>query len=344
MSVSAAIYGVSGETLTPDEKAFLRDANPWGFILFGRNIDRPKQIIRLVNELRDCVGWEAPVFLDQEGGRVQRLKAPLWRAAPPAARFGELWDREPELALEAVRLNHRLLAQELRDLGMDCDCAPVVDLAIPGADAVIGDRAFHAEPGPIAEMARAAIAGMKDQGVAGVIKHIPGHGRADADSHFALPVVREDHETLHNTDFAAFRGVADAAPMAMTAHVTFTAIDPENCATLSRDVIAQIIRGDIGFDGLLMSDDLSMKALDGTLRQRGTKALSAGCDMLLHCNGDRAEMVEVAHAAITLSGKALERAKAAEDARGKASGLDVAATNDALARCFAEAGLEPPAP
>lgn len=344
MSVSAAIYGVSGEALTPDEKAFLRDANPWGFILFGRNIDRPKQIIRLINDLRDCVGWEAPVFLDQEGGRVQRLKAPLWRAAPPAARFGELWDREPELALEAVRLNHRLLAQELRDLGMDCDCAPVADLAIPGADAVIGDRAFHAEPGPIAEMARAAIAGMKDQGVAGVIKHIPGHGRADADSHFALPVVREDHETLHNTDFAAFRGVADAAPMAMTAHVTFTAIDPENCATLSKDVIAQIIRGDIGFDGLLMSDDLSMKALDGTLRQRGAKALSAGCDMLLHCNGDRAEMVEVAHAATTLSGKALERAKAAEDARGTASGLDVAATNDALARCFADAGLEAPAP
>lgn len=344
MSASAAIYGVSGEVLTPGEKAFLRDANPWGFILFGRNIDRPKQIIRLVNDLRDCVGWDAPVFLDQEGGRVQRLKAPTWRAAPPAARFGELWGREPELALEAVRLNHRLLAQELRDLGMDCDCAPVVDLAIPGADAVIGDRAFHAEPGPVAEMARAALAGLKDQGVAGVIKHIPGHGRADADSHFALPVVREDHETLHDTDFAAFKDVADAASMAMTAHVTFAAIDPENCATLSKDVIAQIIRSEMGFDGLLMSDDLSMKALDGTLRQRGERALSAGCDMLLHCNGELGEMVEVAHAAITLSGKALERAKAAEEARGRPAGLDVAATNDAMARCFADAGLEPPAP
>ncbi|MFC4724168.1 beta-N-acetylhexosaminidase [Glycocaulis abyssi] len=344
MSVTAAIYGLMGESPTPEEKAFFRDADPWGFIVFARNIDRPKQIIRLMGELRDCVGRDAPIFIDQEGGRVQRLKPPLWRAAPPAARFGELWDREPELALEAVRQNHRLLAQELRDLGIDCDCAPVVDLAIPGADAVIGDRAFHAEPGPVAEMARAALAGLKDQGVAGVIKHIPGHGRADADSHFALPVVGEDHETLHETDFAAFKGVADAASMAMTAHVTYTAIDAENCATLSKDVIAQIIRGEMGFDGLLMSDDLSMKALDGTLRQRGERALSAGCDMLLHCNGERAEMVEVAHAAITLSGKALERAKAAEEARGTAQGLDAAATHDAMARCFAEAGLEAPAP
>ncbi|MGY6661559.1 MAG: beta-N-acetylhexosaminidase [Glycocaulis sp.] len=344
MSVTAAIYGLMGESLTPEEKAFFRDADPWGFIVFARNIDRPKQITRLMGELRDCVGRDAPIFIDQEGGRVQRLKAPLWRAAPPAARFGELWDREPELALEAVRQNHRLLAQELRDLGIDCDCAPVVDLAIPGADAVIGDRAFHAEPGPVAEMARAALAGLKDQGVAGVIKHIPGHGRADADSHFALPVVREDHETLHETDFAAFKGVAEVAAMAMTAHVTYTAIDPENCATLSKDVIARIIRGEMGFDGLLMSDDLSMKALSGTLRQRGERALKAGCDMLLHCNGERAEMVEVAHAAVTLSGKALERAKAAEEARGTAQGLDVAATHDAMARCFAEAGLEAPAP
>ncbi|MGP1276224.1 MAG: beta-N-acetylhexosaminidase [Caulobacterales bacterium] len=344
MSVSAAIYGLSGESLTPDEKAFFRDSNPWAFILFARNIDRPKQIIRLVSELRDCVGRDAPVFIDQEGGRVQRLKAPLWRAAPPAARFGELWDREPELALEAVRLNHRLLAQELRDLGIDCDCAPVVDLAIPGADAVIGDRAFHGEPAPVAEMARAALAALKDQGVAGVIKHIPGHGRADADSHYALPVVREDAEILFGTDFAAFKGVAEAAPMAMTAHVTFTAIDPENCATLSKDVISTIIRGEMGFDGLLMSDDLSMKALSGTLRQRGERALGAGCDMLLHCNGERAEMIEVAHGAVRLGGKALERAKAAEEARGTPQGLDVAATNDAMARCFTEAGLEPPSP
>jgi len=344
MSVTAAIYGLSGERLTADEKAFFRDADPWGFILFARNIDRPKQITRLTGELRECVGRDAPIFIDQEGGRVQRLKAPLWRAAPPAARFGELWDREPELALEAVRLNHRLLAQELRDLGIDCDCAPVVDLAIPGADAVIGDRAFHAEPAPVADMARAALAGLKDQGVAGVIKHIPGHGRADADSHYALPVVREDHEALHQTDFAAFKGVADAAPMAMTAHVVFEAIDPEHCATLSKDVIAQIIRAEMGFDGLLMSDDLSMKALSGTLRQRGERALKAGCDLLLHCNGERAEMRAVAHAAIRLDGKALERVKAAEKARGIPQGLDAATVNDSMARCFTDAGLEAPAP
>ncbi|PWE17143.1 beta-N-acetylhexosaminidase [Marinicauda salina] len=338
MSASAAIYGLAGEALTPDEKAFFADADPWGFIVFARNLDRPRQIARLCDSLRDCVGRDAPIFIDQEGGRVQRLKAPTWRAAPPAARFGELFDREPEAALEAVRLNHRLIGKELRDVGVDADCAPVVDLAVPGADAVIGDRAFHADPAAVAALATAALEGLKDQGVAGVIKHIPGHGRADADSHHDLPVVRADAETLFGTDFAAFAGVA-GAPMAMTAHVVYAAIDPDHCATVSREVIGTIIRGHMGFDGLLMSDDLSMKALEGGMRRRTEDALSAGCDVVLHCNGEMAEMIEIAHAAPALKGEALRRAEAAEAARGTPAELDVEATTARLDALFDDAGL-----
>jgi beta-N-acetylhexosaminidase len=336
---SAAIYGLSGERLTADEKAFFRDADPWGFILFARNIDRPKQVRGLTDELRDCVGRDAPVLIDQEGGRVQRLKPPVWRAAPAAARFGELWDREPELALEAVRLNHRMLAYELAELGVDVDCAPCCDLAVEGADAVVGDRAFHTEPDPIRTMAQAALDGMAAQGVAGVIKHIPGHGRADADSHLALPLVIDDEEVLAETDFAAFRGLK--APMAMTAHVVYPAIDPESCATLSSEVIARVIRGHIGFDGLLMSDDLSMKALTGRLRERGFKAFKAGCDMLLHCNGEKAEMIEVAHAAPRLDGPAGERADKAAAARGARADLEMDKAVAQLDGLFREGGLEP---
>lgn len=341
MKVSAALYGLSGLEITPEEKAFFRDADPWGFILFARNVDRPRQVARLTGTLRDMLGRDLPVFIDQEGGRVQRLKPPAWRAAPPAARFGDLWDREPELALEAVRLNHEMLAHELISLGIDVDFAPCCDLAIEGADAVIGDRAFHADPGPVSAMARAALEGLHRQGVAGVIKHIPGHGRADADSHHALPVVREEHGLLSETDFAAFTGVADAE-MAMTAHVVYADIDEEHCATVSKDVIARIIRGEIGFDGLLMSDDLSMQALDGTLRQRGERAAKAGCELLMHCNGQMKEMVQIAHAAVRLDGKALERTQKAEAARGKPAGLDVDEAGTRLAGLFSEAGLEAP--
>lgn len=342
MSVSSAIYGFAGTQITPEERAFFRDAEPWGFVLFARNIDRPRQVARLTGTLRDMMGRDVPVLIDQEGGRVQRLKPPTWRAAPPAKRFGELWDREPELALEAVRLNHEMLAHELITLGIDVDAAPCCDLAVDGADAVIGDRAFHTAPGPVAAMAKAALDGLHRQGVAGIIKHIPGHGRADADSHFALPVVREEHGFLSETDFAAFAGVKQAE-MAMTAHVVYADIDEEHCATLSKDVIAKVIRDEIGFDGLLMSDDLSMKALDGTLEQRGERSLKAGCDMLLHCNGDLKEMIQVAHAAIRLDGKARERAQAAEAARGKPAGLDMDDADKRLKGQFRDAGLEVPA-
>lgn len=343
MSIASVIYGLEGHQITKDEKAFFRDVDPWGFILFARNIDRPKQVARLSGTLRDMIGRDVPIFIDQEGGRVQRLKPPTWRAAPPAKVFGHLWDREPELALEAIWLNHQMIAAELSELGIDCDCAPVVDLFIKGADDIIGDRAFHSDPDAVASMADAALQGMADRGVVGVIKHIPGHGRGDVDSHLELPRVETDAETLHETDFAAFKAV-DKAVMAMTAHIVYSAIDPEQCATLSKDVISQVIREHIGFDGLLMTDDLSMKALDGSFKARSEQALNAGCDMLLHCNGDLKEMIEIAHAAITLDGKPLERAEAALAVRTKADPLETESVKTRLNQCFEDAGLEAPKP
>ena len=338
MSVSAALYGLEGETLTPDEKAFFRDSDPWGFILFARNVDTPKQVRRLTGALREAVGREAPIFIDQEGGRVQRLRPPHWRGAPPARVFGELYDREPELALEAVRLNHQLLGHELIDLGIDVDFAPCADLSVPGAHDVIGDRAFHTEPEPVALMSTAALEGLLDQGVLGVIKHLPGHGRAAADSHLELPVVTTDAETLHTRDFEAFKGIKGAL-MAMTAHVVYAAIDSDHTATQSRDVIDGIIRGAIGFEGLLMTDDLSMQALEGSLRHRGERALAAGCELLMHCNGKMDEMVEVAHAAPNLSGQARERAGQALDARHKPNVFDAVDAMARLKHLFEDGGV-----
>lgn len=340
MSVSSAIYGLEGETLSPDEKAFFRDCDPWGFILFARNVDRPRQVRALTDGLRDCVGRNVPIFIDQEGGRVQRFKPPTWRKAPPAEMFGKLFEREPELAIEAVTLNHRLLGAELIATGVDADCAPCLDIRVPGAHDVIGDRAFHETPAPVRVLGQAALAGLLDQGVLGVIKHIPGHGRAGVDSHLELPVVDTDEETLTETDFAAFAGI-EGALMAMTAHVIYAAIDPDHCATHSGEVIGRIIRQHMGFDGLLMSDDLSMEALSGSLQQRGERALMAGCDMLLHCNGQMEEMIAVAHAARRLDGEAARRGEAALAARRAPAEFDAEAGVAALDRLFTEAGLEP---
>jgi beta-N-acetylhexosaminidase len=241
---------------------------------------------------------------------VQRLKPPLARLRRPAEAFGALYAADPEGAAEAVRLNHRLIAHELMALGFDADCAPCLDLRLPETHAVIGDRAFGREPAEVSMLGRAALDGLLAGGVAPVIKHIPGHGRARADSHLELPVVTTPLEVLEQADFAPFRALADA-PMAMTAHVTFTDIDPDDCVTLSHRAIGAVIRGRIGFDGLLMSDDLSMKALGGDFEERARRALQAGCDVLLHCNGDMAEMKAVAEGATTLSGRAAERAGAA---------------------------------
>lgn len=323
MSVTTAIYGLKGTTLDPEEKAFFRDADPWGFILFARNVEGVRQLSRLTLELRDCVGRDAPVLIDQEGGRVARLKPPAWRKAPPAEVFADLYLKDEDAAIEATRINHRLLAHELRTVGIDVDCAPVADLRIEGADAIIGDRAFGRTPDPIAHLGRAAMEGLMAGGVVPIVKHIPGHGRAKADSHLELPVVPEEHGLLSETDFAPFRALADA-PMAMTAHIVYADIDDGAPATQSAEVIGGVIRGEIGFDGLLMTDDLSMKALSGSFRERAERSLAAGCDMLLHCNGEMAEMLAVAEGAARLDGQRQDRALAAEAARERIEEFDPA--------------------
>ncbi|WP_300530013.1 beta-N-acetylhexosaminidase [Maricaulis sp.] len=329
MSARSVIYGFAGLELSPDERAFFRDADPWGFIVFARNIDTPKQLARLTMSLRDCVGRDAPVLIDQEGGRVRRLRPPHWREMLPAQPYGDLYLREPEAAIEAVRLNHHLMAQEMRAVGVDVDCVPCLDLRVPGADAIIGDRALGETPQPIIDLGRAAMEGVIAGGVAPIIKHIPGHGRASVDSHLELPVVDAEADLLRETDFAPFQGLNDA-PMAMTAHIIYSAIDAGQPATTSPDMVQGIIRDEIGFDGLLMTDDLSMKALSGSFRDRGEASLRAGCDMLLHCNGDMSEMQAVAESAVTLEGQALERADTALDARGKAQPIDASETESRL--------------
>jgi beta-N-acetylhexosaminidase len=294
----AAIFGCAGTRLTPAERDFFADANPLGFCLFRRNCQEPAQVRDLVAALREAVGRaDAPVLIDQEGGRVARLRPPHWRDYPSAARLAALPDPE---ALEALGLGARLIADDLVRLGIDVDCAPVLDLPSAGADPVIGDRAFGSEPGRVARLARAFCKGLLAGGVLPVIKHMPGHGRAQVDSHLASPHVEAGRAALAAHDFAPFRALREM-PWAMTAHIVYTAIDPERPATLSRRVIGDVVRGEIGYDGVLVSDDLSMGALGGGLGDRARLALAAGCDLVLHCNGDRREMEEVVAAARPLS-------------------------------------------
>jgi beta-N-acetylhexosaminidase len=302
------IFGCQGAELTADERALFQAHNPLGFILFGRNVVDPAQVKSLIAALRESVGRaDAPVLIDQEGGRVARLRPPHWRAAPPAGRIGALVEREGiEVACEAARINSRLLANELAALGIDVDCAPVADVPVPDAHDIIGDRAYAADPVLVGRMARAAAQGLLDGGVLPVVKHIPGHGRARADSHEELPVVEDSRTALERSDFAPFRVLADM-PWAMTAHVLYTSLDRDNPATTSRKVIAEIIRGHIGFDGVLVSDDLSMKALKGDLPSRGRAALEAGCDVLLHCTGNFAEMQTLVADMPHMTERALER-------------------------------------
>ena len=290
----AAILGCAGPDLTPDERAFFRDADPLGFILFASNVDTPERTCRLVEELRSCVARaEAPVLVDQEGGRVARLRPPHWRKAPPARLLGGLYARNPEQGLEATKLNSRLLAADLASIGADVDCLPVLDIAFPETHAVIGDRAYASQPEPVAALGRAAAEGLMAEGVMPVIKHIPGHGRATVDSHHNLPTVSASRELLERTDFLPFKLLSDL-PWAMTGHLLFEAVDPTAAITVSARGLGDVIRGHIGFDGLLLSDDLSMQALCGSLGDRAARALAAGCDIALHCNGRMDEMVEVA--------------------------------------------------
>jgi len=306
-----AIYGCSGQELGAEERAFFRDVQPWGFILFGRNIVDSVQVRALVDALRETVSdAQTPVLIDQEGGRVARLAPPHWRERPAAARFGEVFTEAPEAALEAAYINARLIAGDLAGLGINVDCVPVLDLPVDGADDVIGDRAYAKDPAAIIALGRAVIQGLIEGGVLPVMKHIPGHGRATADSHLALPRVTTPTEELSANDFVTFRSL-NQCPMAMTAHVVYESIDPQRPATTSPKVIRDVIRGEIGFDGLLMSDDISMGALAGPLSARTKAALFAGCDVVLHCNGIMEEMKEVAGEAKPLDGVPLKRAERA---------------------------------
>lgn len=320
VGTGATIFGCSGTVLTADEAAFFRDADPFGFILFARNVQDPAQVLRLTSALRDAVGRDAPVLVDQEGGRVQRLRAPHWREwlAPldQVAQSGEG-------AVRGMAIRSRIIAQELRAVGIDANCAPCADLATATTHPFLRNRCYSDDPVQVASIARAVADAHLRGGVLPVVKHMPGHGRSTADTHHDLPTVTTDAETLDATDFAPFRALADL-PMAMTAHIVFSAFDPGRPATQSPAMI-DVIRSRIGFDGLLMTDDLNMQALAGTLAQRAQRSIAAGCDIALHCKGDLAEMQSVAAAAGHMTAAASRRAKAALACRKAPDPIDIEA-------------------
>jgi beta-N-acetylhexosaminidase len=324
MAIRAFITGLAGTTLTPAERAFLRESEPWGLIVFKRNIDTPSQVLALASSFRDCLGRNAPVLVDQEGGRVQRLAPPHWPAYPAGAAYGRVYDRDPALGRKAAYQGARLIAADLIAVGIDVDCLPIADVPVPGANSVIGDRAYGDTPEKVAALSRAVADGLLAGGVLPVLKHIPGHGRATADSHHGLPVVETDDATLERTDFAAFRPLNDL-PLGMTAHVVYTAIDPIAPATTSVTLVRDVIRGRLGFRGLLMSDDISMGALSGSIEARSRAAIAAGCDVVLHCNGELPEMQAVASAVPVLTGVAAQRADAALARRGHTPEHDLGA-------------------
>jgi beta-N-acetylhexosaminidase len=320
----AFISGLAGPTLSADERAFLREAGPWGAILFKRNIETPDQVRRLLDDVRGIVGRDLPVLVDQEGGRVQRLGPPHWPNYPTGAAYGRVYDRDKAEGLSAARLGARLIAADLAALGINVDCLPLADVPVDGADPIIGDRAYGTTPDQVAIIAREVAAGLMDGGVLPVLKHIPGHGRASVDSHEKLPVVDTPRDVLAATDFRPFAQLKHL-PLAMTAHVVYSAIDPLQPATTSAVMIGDVIRDSIGFAGALMSDDVSMGALSGTIAERTRAALAAGCDLVLHCNGNLDEMRAVASETPVLSGLAGKRAAAALAARRPASDIDLSA-------------------
>ncbi|MDG4906380.1 beta-N-acetylhexosaminidase [Mesorhizobium sp. WSM4898] len=305
------ILGCAGKSLTEDEIRFYGDERPWGFILFARNVGETEQIRDLVASMRESVGRpDAPVFIDQEGGRVQRLRPPLAPNYPAGGALGALWREDREAGRRAAWLLARLHAFDLLRHGITADCLPVLDVPIAGASDVIGARAYGMEPNAVIELGRASAEGLMSGGVLPVMKHIPGHGRAFADTHFALPTVDTPLAELRQHDFAPFKAL-NHLPMAMTAHVVYSAIDPDNPATTSAKVVNEVIRGEIGFEGLLMSDDTSMKALSGDFPTKAAAILAAGCDLVLHCNGVFEEMSGIASRATVLEGKSLARAERA---------------------------------
>lgn len=317
----AFIFGCAGPVLTPEEAAFFRDARPWGFILFAKNVETSLQIKRLTHDLREAVGWNSPILIDQEGGRVQRLRGPEWREWHPPLEQAMIGDRDR--AARAMTLRARLIAHELHALGIDVNCVPTADVATPKTHPFLRNRTFGEDIQTVIALAKATVAGHLQGGVLPVLKHIPGHGRAVADSHLDLPQVDVPLETLRATDFAPFAALNDVA-LGMTAHVVYGAIDPDAPGTIS-PLVHHEIRQTIGFDGLLMTDDLSMNALPGDIATRTRASLAAGCDLVLHCNGDRAEMEAVAAHAHALSARARDRSERALAQRQSPAPLDIAA-------------------
>lgn len=331
MTISACILSPSGPDLRAEEAAFLKDMSPWGMILMGRSCQSIEQVQRLIGDIHEALGREALVFIDQEGGRVARLKPPIWPKFPAAARYGELYQLDVERGLEAAELGHRLIAHELATLGIRADFSPVCDVRTEATHDSIGDRAFDYDADSVTELARAALEGLRSGGVLGCLKHMPGQGRAQSDSHYHLPNIAASRGELA-ADFSVFEALSADAVMGLTAHVTYSAFAEADAVTLSRDMISNIIRGEIGFDGLLMTDDLGMEALGGSLFERGRRARSAGCDLLLHCSGflkdpDQilAEMQEVAQAADELVAEERERAERAMQAIPQPESFDVEA-------------------
>jgi beta-N-acetylhexosaminidase len=325
MSASAAIYGCQGTALLEEERSFFREVKPFGFILFARNCADPEQIRSLCVALRETIeDGSAPILIDQEGGRVARLKPPHWRVRPPVGRFGVMHKTDPVAAREAAYLDARLIAEDLRELGINVDCAPVLDVPVRGAHDIIGDRAYSDDVRVVIELGRAAIEGFLEGGVLPVVKHIPGHGRAEADSHKALPHVYASGDELSAQDFVPFRSL-NFAPLAMTAHVVYEALDTQRPATTSPKIVRDVIRGEIGFDGFLMSDDISMNALSGPIGERAKAALFAGCDAVLHCNGRMDEMKEMSEIVPPLSEKSLHRAETARAQLKEKKSLDIVA-------------------
>ncbi len=340
MTARAFITGVSGTALTFDERSFLREAEPWGLIIFKRNVETPDQLRGLVASFRAAVGRaDAPVLVDQEGGRVQRLGPPHWPSYPAGAEYGRLWDLDRASAVAAARLGARLVASDLLPLGVDVDCMPLGDVPTPDGDPVIGDRAYGADAQKVSAIAAAIADGLMDGGVLPVLKHLPGHGRATADSHRRLPNVSASRASLEAVDFSAFRPLS-GLPLGMTAHVVFSAYDPVAPATTSVTMVQEVIRDSIGFGGALMSDDISMGALSGSIEERSVQALRAGCDIILHCNGRIGEMRAVAGAVPRLAGLAARRAAAALDSRRRApSEIDPAQARASFAALLAGARL-----
>jgi beta-N-acetylhexosaminidase len=330
---SACIFGCETTRLTPAEKQFFKVSNPWGFILFARNISDAEQVRALTSEIRDTVGRNAPILIDQEGGRVQRLRSPEWSEWLPP--LEQVACAPHGNAAKSIELRYRIIAAELYALGIDVNCAPMLDIATEASHEIIENRCFGRDAETVARMGRAAADGLLAGGVLPIIKHIPGHGRVNMDSHFELPVLETDLETLQSSDFRPFRALSDL-PMAMTAHIVYTDIDPERCATQSPAVI-KTIRNDMNFDGLIMTDDLSMKALKGSFADRCDASFAAGCDVVLHCNGVMEEMSQVEYAISPLINHSLRRSQAAEAVRKKPNDLDIKAAKELFAKLMQEA-------